>query len=191
METNVYSDSPDYVFMTIIDHHQEYQLPIHPRINQRTMWNGFDVSNVIDAYVELFHPEIPFDKPTYQRVSDEQLYAVLKRRLFTKPNDLPEPIEPITIDDVLTTIYRIGGRLPDLIEWANTFAIDIKRECQSVGGDDSYYDYFPMYLEMFYYVCRELNLHDLYIETVMYVMTDPSSSYHDDDDDTIDLCWDE
>lgn len=191
MQTNVYPDSPDYVYITIFDHHQEYQLPKHPRVRQRTMWDGFDAQSIIDVFIKLCCPTYP-KSTDYQHVSDEHLWAVLKQRCFTEPNALPGPI--IEFDpnvDVYATIYRIGGRIPNLIEWAKLYAIEIKRECHNVGGDDGYYDYFPTYLEMFYCICRELSLRDLYDSTLRYVMRDPSSQYHDDDEGTIDNHWTE
>jgi len=155
------------------------------------MWDGFNAQSIIDVFIKLCHPTYPVSKPDYQHVSDEHLWAVLQQRCFTNPNKLPDPIEPITIDDVSTAIYRIGGRIPDLHEWAEQFAIDIKHECHNVGGDDGYYDYFPTFHFMFYCVCRELNLHDLYDLTIRYVMRDPNSQYHNDDEETIQNYWTE
>jgi hypothetical protein len=188
MQTNVYPDSPDYVFITIVDHHNEYQLPHHPKITQRTMWDGSDAEDVISHFIKLFCPD--YKRAKYQTVNEDHLAAVLKQKCFTNPNKLPDPIEPLDLScDANATIYRIGGCIPDLHEWANQFAIDIKRECHNVGGDDGYYDYFPTFHFMFYCVCRELNLHDLYDSTIDYVNTNPESQYHDDDEDTMENMW--
>jgi len=186
---------PNVFEMTIIDHHREYQLPKHPTVHVQTCWDGYRASSMIDYFIELFYPNHPVPETSCRKtahINDDELVAVMKRAWFTHPNILTDPCEPIDWpNDVHATFYRITGHIDSLCEWARQFAHDVKCECHSVGGDDSYYDYFPTFHYMFYCVCRELNFHDLYNETVKYVMTDPDSRYYDDDEETIQNMWTE
>lgn len=180
----------NYFEMTIVDRHREYQLPKHPHVHIRTRWDGDNAQTIIDYFIDECCPDYPMSKSDYQHVSDEHLMAVMKRKCFTHPNILPDPYEPISIDDVSATLYRITGDLGDLHAWAELYAIEIKRECQNVGGDDGFYDYFPTYLYMFYCVCRELNLRDLYDKTMKYVLHDSTSQYYETDD-AVENMWTE
>jgi len=186
-------NQPNVFAMTIIDHHREYQLPRHPHVYVQTCWKGYDARSHIDCFIELFYPNHPVPEISHRRtphVTDEQLVAVLKRSWFTHPNILPDPCEPLDLlCDVDATFYRITGHIDNLCEWAKMYADQIKLQSHEVKGDDDYYDYFPTNHYMFYCVCRELNLRDLYVEAVMYIMSNLKSRYVDDDEDTIQNFW--
>ena len=153
--------------MTIVDIHQEYPLPSHPHVDIRLRWDGFDASSYIDEFIELFYPDRK-QAQTYQRVSDDELMNIMKRHCFTHPNTLPDPFEPI--DHPHCALYCIEGSHDRLIEWARLFATSLIHHAKSVGGDDDYYDYYPGFANMFYFVCRELDLRDLYETTYKAVI---------------------
>ena len=179
-----YPNNPYVYEFMLFDHHREYQLPRHPHVSIRTMWNGSDACSIIDNFIELCCPDYPMSKPSYQHVSDKHLYDVMQRECPS--TDLIIEFDPDV--DVHATIYRIMGRIDNLKTWAKSYANEIKRECHDVGADDGFYDYFPTFLEMFYCVCRELNLRNLYDLTMQYVLHDPASQYYETDD-AVDNCW--
>ena len=110
------------------------------------------------------------------------------KNCFSGPNALPDPSPyshlSLSVDDCVADAYvwRIGGTKRNLENWAKQFANDVIEHMKTVGGDDSYYDYFPNYVDMFYAVCRELDLKKLYCETIDIVL---SGRYVDDDEENI------
>jgi len=187
----------NYYEMTIIDHHREYPLPKQPNVHIQTCWDGFRASSMIDIFIELFYPNHPVPESscrTTAHINDDELVAVMKRAWFTHPNVLTDPYEPIDWPcDVHATFYRITGHIDDLEKWAELYATTIINESMSVGGDDDYFDYFPTFHFMFYCVCRELDLPDLYNETydsiVANLRNDDDSIF--DDDPNISNMWTE
>ena len=165
----------EYYQMTLIDHHQEYPLPTHPNVDEHIIWDGYKFNNVSHDVMKL--RDLP-------KLTDDELITLLKYRCFGPYHPEALPIDPIDDTMIHSTLIRITGSLEHLNEWAKIYAQSIINECVSVGGDDSYYDYFPTYVSMFFDVCVNLKLRDLFESTIKTVMS--LEPYCHDKDDEID-----
>ena len=50
--------SADYCKMSIVDIHNEYQLPIDPKIEISTTWSGYDAENIINDALSILYPDV-------------------------------------------------------------------------------------------------------------------------------------
>jgi hypothetical protein len=158
----------DYCEMTIVDYHREYNMPKHPFVDMTMVWNGYDVESIIDAAFKA----IGFNDESKWKVcsmTEDIMYAVFKQMHCTGVNALPKPIESITDDEMYMYVWRVRGSYNDLKSWARQFRNNITHESHSVGGDDSYFDYFPNYMNMFWQVCHELELEEYYRSAYDYI----------------------
>ena len=173
----------DNCHITIIDHHSEYPMPKFDNISIYQRWDGCTNHDVIESALSVLSPDAP-------ELTDEQTFAIMHKHLFDASVPecnrlaLPHNMIDLTPDWVYIDIYEIIGSIDNLKSFANVFANDVILQSNSVGGDNSYYDYFPNYCKMFYAVCHELNLKQLYIDTYNALHTD-NSPYADDDNQTI------
>jgi hypothetical protein len=153
----------EYCQMTIVDH-QGNILPTHPHVQIRQIWDGSEADEIIEHY-------------TNDSADSSELFRVMNEMIFhthipanERKYAHPQPVDPIDESDAYhATIYDVCGTEHDLRSWARIFSDELIQESPHIGGDDSYYDYFPDHVNMFYQVCRELDLKMLYEYTLQRI----------------------
>jgi hypothetical protein len=152
-------------YMTIVDTQGAYRWPKSQYVEIYPVWDGSHAIDVINAYMEV---KTGVDYYNVDDREEEIVFKAMKRMLFpsTGPNCLPQPVEPLEKHDIHMDVFRVSGSKNDLKQWARMIAEDLIKEAPDVSGDDTFYDYFPAYIHVFYQVCRELELRALFDQTI-------------------------
>ena len=175
-------EGPLYCKLAVEDMHGEYPLPTMEGIKIREIWNGNDANDILAEYIQIMGKDGKvMPEPV---VSEEILEQVMQAMLGYGEWRSPRPIDGI--DCPTDTIIQIDGKVERMREWAVVVAYDLIKESAAVGGDDTYYDYFPGYVYMFRSICKELELKELYDQTIDKILL---GRYAEDDEDTI-PSWD-
>ena len=169
-------DGSMYCKLAVEDMHGEYSLPEMEGIEIREVWDGNAASDIITEYLKVsgLVPGVPSGS-----INEELLRRTMHKILGDGPWRCPQPIDGV--DSPTDTIIQIDGKAEALTEWAVLVSEDLIKESADVGGDDSYYDYFPGYVYMFRSICKELVLQELYDDTVAQI----NAGRYADDEETI------
>jgi len=164
-----------YCYLAVEDVFSEYQLPKMEGVDIRERWDGHRAEEIIVEYLKVsgLVPNMPPNQ-----VNQELLRRTMERVLGDGAWCCPRPIEGI--DDPSSTIIQISGKLNVLKDYAGCVSQDLIKEAEIVGGDDSYYDYFPGYAQMFRSICLDLGMQELYEQTIETI---ERGRYVDDEDE--------
>ena len=146
--------------MTIVDHHNEYQLPELPTIHKRQAWDGLEYEYLINDALAILFPE------QNMKINEDQLTDVMNKNVFDKFTAKPY----FPIESPYVNLHVLSSNETQFKILANLIADDLKIKCIELGGDDDYYDYFPTYVEMFLQICKELKLRELFESTIEYIL---------------------
>lgn len=85
---------------------------------------------------------------------DKHFASILAGQHYPKDN-----ADPVSWGDVCRDhdVYRLMGTVGEMTKLARRWALDIKHSAEDVGGDDSYFDYFPDYVGGFLSLCKALD----------------------------------
>jgi len=152
----------DYYTMVINDYHGEFIMPTHEHVHIKELWDNFHADEIVtSAMMMLAGKKRPWEP------SPEEMIKIMRDVVYRPVNAYPECFDKIGGYD-LGTLHCVEGRLNNLIEWVKLFAADVIKQTQDkyFGGDDTYYDYFPNYVNMLHQACQCLDQRELYNDTL-------------------------
>jgi hypothetical protein len=149
----------------VIHYQDDYPIPVIEGVSTNKLWDWFEQSENLNDDEILIKEE--FQKRGYYKKFNY--------------NDIEEFIKNHGDPDHLY-ITRIDIQEEILDDWIKTFSEYLKNESDNVGGDDSYYDYFPDIVNIFNNICVELDKKEIYNETLRYMK---ENRYSDDDENTL------
>ena len=138
-----YIELDDYFSVCIAtNHHGEY--PVFENTNHRVVYSGYDCEETIR--------DMGFN--------EEQAEHYLKK-IFEVRKKRGEIYDCWGEPEIYGTYLELRGRKESFIKWIEETGEYITREAdEGIGGDDSYYDYFPDLLHIFTQACYAFDLKD-------------------------------
>jgi len=158
----VYGTGVVHCALAVADMHGEYPLPKMEGIEICERWDGSEAGDIIAEYLRIIEGSQESLNKFY--ITDGILEQVMQATLGYGAWRCPRPIDGI--DSPRDRIIEIRGDENRLKDYAGLVAQDLIKESEDVGGDDTYYDYFPGYVRMFLSICLDLGMKALYEQTI-------------------------
>ena len=140
-------------------------------IRVRQVWDSFETEELIGAAMKPF--------------SNRQIANGMKRA-YESALDLNWYERPVE-DNIDISVFHLSGSKEDFVKYTQAWADALVNEAPQVGGDDSYFDYFPDEVGGLLQLCKAIKAEELYRQAYAKILA--AYTAHDCYEDGLISAW--